>query len=233
MRRARSATASPPVPAPFPLPLPPPVPPAPVPGPRTSDDPWVVSVPCRGVSVVAITGTGGTWICGLGAMTGVAWLLMFFGAEVPCLGLGWTGFGGAGGGRGGLVTSKTFNTLCGSARSIFPDTCSSANNSAACTATTAMIAPLREPGSRSVRYATHIQRERSARVAGLTRLQTGRALGIEPGAARSAREVSGWRCSCDRRRGLLFRLCLRSRAAWLGPLPRSRAWHHRSSLALL
>jgi hypothetical protein len=26
---------------------------------------------------------------------------------------------------------------------------------------------------------------------------------------------------------------LRSRAAWLGPLPRSRAWHHRSSLALL
>ena len=184
IKRARSAIASPPVPEPFPLPLPLPVPPAPVPGPRTSDDPSVVCVPCRGVWDAAITGTDGTWICGLGAMTGVAWLLMFLGAEAPCLGLGWTGRGGAGGGGGELVTSKTFNTLCGSVRSIFPDMCSSTNNSAAWTATTAMIAPLREPGSRSVRYATHIQRERSARVAGLTRRQTGRALGI--GQARRA-----------------------------------------------
>lgn len=60
--------------------------------------------------------------------------------------------------------------------------------------------------------------------------------GPDAGGSRPARhavqgKVSGWRCSCDRRRDLLFRLCSRSRAAWLDPLPRSRAWHHRSSLA--
>lgn len=56
--------------------------------------------------------------------------------------------------------------------------------------------------------------------------------GSSPARIEVKRKVSGWRCSCGRHRDSPFRLCLRSHAAWLDPLPRSRAWHHRSSLAL-
>src|SRR5206468_6474351 len=99
---------SPPPPGPFPplpLPVPVPIPPAPVPGPRTSDAPCVGAVPCRGVSVAAIFCTGGVSIFGFGATTGVASLLMFFGAEPPCfsLGLGWWCCCGGGGGGSVLL----------------------------------------------------------------------------------------------------------------------------------
>jgi hypothetical protein len=64
-----------------------------------------------------------------------------------------------------VLTSNTRSTLCGSARSILPDMCSNANNSAACTATTATIAPLLSRGLRFDRYDTPGQRECQPRVA--------------------------------------------------------------------
>ena len=138
---------SPPPPGPYPpepLPLPVPVPPAPVPGPANGAEPWVGIVPCRGVSLAAIWGTGGTTTFGLGASTGVASLLMLGGAEPPSFSLGlgccFCGGGGGGGGGGGWLMSNTRITLWAPGRFKLGERCKSMNSNAACMATTDAIA---------------------------------------------------------------------------------------------
>ena len=106
--------------------------------------------------MAAIFCTGGVSMRGLGATTGVAWLLMFLGAEPPSFSLGFAcccaGGGGGGGGGGFWPISITRRTDCGSARSIFPEICRKASSIAAFTAAAAMIAPLLCFASRSDRY---------------------------------------------------------------------------------
>ena len=111
----------PPVPLPDPpLPVPVPMPPAPVPGPTTLDAPWVRSLPVLGVWVTGIGCGTGSWIGGLGATTGVAWLSIFLGEAAPssslgCILLSELGFARPpfSGGGGGSVTSKISTTSSG------------------------------------------------------------------------------------------------------------------------
>ena len=109
---------SPPPPGPLPaapLPVPVPTPPAPVPGPRTLEAPCIGAGPWRGVSVAGVVFTGGVSIRGLGATTGVASLLMFFGEDPPSFSLGfgrWLWGGGGGGVCGGLSRLRTLSVDC-------------------------------------------------------------------------------------------------------------------------
>ena len=170
---SRGGSATPqPAPEPFPpapLPVPLPAPPAPVPGPATSAAPCVGAVPARGVALAAMCWTGGSRITGLGATTGVAWLLMFLGAEPPSFSLTLgccRGRGGGGGGGGGCrARSNTWKVASRAGVSILPARSRKTRNKTAWIATTAAIAPALSRGWTSERYATPVQRRLADRVA--------------------------------------------------------------------